>query len=77
MEPSTELHNWMVQYTLGNPAQATEAEKQRRPLQDFKVDVTPVEGQPGVYDAQFELRPHFQLEKLGAKLTLVSRVRKG
>ncbi len=76
-EVQRELHNWMVQYTLGNPAQATEAEKQRRPLQDFKVDVTPVEGQPGVYDAQFELRPHFQLEKLGAKLTLVSRVRKG
>ena len=73
----TELHNWMVQYTLANPTQATEAEKQKQPLQDFDVDVTPVEGQPGVYDAEFQIRPHFQLEKLGAKLTLVSRVSRG
>jgi predicted component of type VI protein secretion system len=38
------------------------------------VSVKRVEGKIGEYDAIFELRPHFKLEKLGAKLTLVSRV---
>lgn len=68
------LNNWVMQYVVGDPENASEAEKARRPLAEAQVIVEDVEGDPGYYSAKFHLRPHYQLEGLTVSLRLVSRL---
>jgi type VI secretion system protein ImpC len=75
-EVKTWLTRWLVRnYVHGNPSGATEDGKARRPLAAAEVIVTEVEDNPGYYNAQFLLKPHYQLEGLTVSLRLVSRLK--
>jgi type VI secretion system protein ImpC len=71
----TWLNKWIKQYVEGNPSTASEGDKARRPLAAAEVTVTEVEGNPGYYKANFQLRPHYQLEGVNVTLSLVSRLK--
>ena len=75
-ECSTWLNNWIQNFVLGNPAGAAEELKAKRPLAEARVDVQPVAGKPGWYEAVAYLRPHFQLEALTTSMRLVAEVPK-
>jgi type VI secretion system protein ImpC len=68
------LSDWIQNYVLPNPSNVGEDERARKPLAAAKVTVEDVEGDPGYYAAQFELRPHYQLEGMDVTLSLVSRL---
>ena len=68
------LQEWINQYVDGDPVNSTEATKARKPLADARVEVLPIEENPGYYTARFFLRPHFQLEGVDVGLSLVSKV---
>ena len=68
------LQSWIMNYVDGDPENSSEAIKAQRPLAAAEVTVSEVEGQPGFYEANFYLRPHYQLEGLKASLRLVSKL---
>ncbi|MGA2441367.1 MAG: type VI secretion system contractile sheath large subunit [Tepidisphaeraceae bacterium] len=68
------LNNWIMQYVTGDPANASEIDKAKRPLSAAEVVVEEVEGNPGYYQSKFYLRPHYQLEGLTVSLRLVSKL---
>lgn len=68
------LSNWLTQYVEGAPEHASEEEKARRPLADAEVTVVEDENNPGYYNSNFFLRPHYQLEGLTVSLRLVSKL---
>jgi len=68
------LQSWIMNYVDGDPENSSEAIKAQRPLAAAEVTVAEVEGQPGYYEANFYLRPHYQLEGLKASLRLVSKL---
>ena len=43
-------------------------------MSDARVDVRPVEGKPGWYEAVAYLRPHYQLETLTTSMRLVAEI---
>ncbi|HEY6881986.1 MAG TPA: type VI secretion system contractile sheath large subunit [Polyangiales bacterium] len=70
------LQGWITKnYVHGNPAMASELEKARKPLAAAEVVVQEMEDNPGYYNAQFFLKPHYQLEGLTIALKLVSRLK--
>lgn len=70
------LSDWIANYVTSDP-NASEEIKAKYPLAEAKVEVDPVEGQPGYYSAKFFLRPHYQLEGLTTSLRLVTKVPSG
>jgi type VI secretion system protein ImpC len=70
------LNKWFSMYTLADPTGAGEKLKSEKPLREFKVTVTPIEGKPGSYKADLHLRPHYQLQDINMSLHLVSTVSK-
>jgi type VI secretion system protein ImpC len=68
------LSNWIKEYVLGNPADAGDEMKARKPLAGAEVKVSEIEGNPGYYSAQFHLRPHYQLEGVNVSMSLVARL---
>jgi type VI secretion system protein ImpC len=70
------LQDWLNQYILPTPDDASEDERRRKPLREGKVTATPVKGKPGYYDIKIEVRPHFQFEGAEIDVSLVSRVGK-
>jgi type VI secretion system protein ImpC len=68
------LSNWLTQYVEGAPEHATDEDKARRPLADAEVTVAEDESNPGYYNSNFFLRPHYQLEGLTVSLRLVSKL---
>jgi type VI secretion system protein ImpC len=68
------LSGWLIGYVDGAPATSTEEFKATHPLADARVILTDREDTPGVYDAKFFLKPHYQLEGLSVTLRLVSRL---
>ncbi len=68
------LTKWVMNYVDGDPANSTETVKAKKPLAKAEVRVREVEGAPGYYEADFFLRPHYQLEGLKASLRLVSKL---
>jgi type VI secretion system protein ImpC len=68
------LNKWIKNYTIGNPQDASDETKAKKPLSDAKVEVRAVAGKPGYYEAVAWLRPHFQLEKLDVSMRLVAEV---
>ena len=69
------LHNWILNYVDGDPAGSTELTKAMRPLAGAEVIVVENKSNPGYYNAQFLLKPHYQLEGLNISLRLVSQLR--
>lgn len=68
------LQDWIMNYVTD--ANAAEKMKLERPLSEAKVHVQPDPDDPGSYYAQFELRPHYQLEQVNIALKLVSKLRR-
>ncbi|WP_290648315.1 type VI secretion system contractile sheath large subunit [Aquisalimonas sp.] len=68
------LQGWIMKYVTGDPANATEETKARKPLAEAEVRVMEDEANPGYYNATFYLRPHYQLEGLSVSLRLVSKL---
>lgn len=68
------LQDWIMQYVTGDPANASEATKARKPLAAAEVQVQEDEANPGYYRSTFHLRPHYQLEGLSVSLRLVSKL---
>lgn len=71
------LNDWINNYVLATPEVAGPENKAKSPLREAKIEVTEVKGKPGWYQAVAHLRPHFQLEGLGASMRLVAEVPKG
>jgi type VI secretion system protein ImpC len=72
---ATWLNDWIRQYVV-DPTGASDETLARRPLSDARVDVQPVAGKPGWYEAVAYLQPHYQLETLTASMRLVAEVPK-
>jgi type VI secretion system protein ImpC len=70
------LNNWIMNYVIANPEDAGDDAKAKAPLADARVEVRPVKGKPGWYEAVAWLRPHFQLETLTTSMRLVAEVPK-
>jgi type VI secretion system protein ImpC len=68
------LSDWIKQYVLGNPGDAGDELKARKPLAGAEVKVEEIEGNPGYYSAKFHLRPHYQLEGVNVTMSLVARL---
>lgn len=69
------LQNWIDSYVVVDPHMSSEAMRARRPLAAADVLIKDVEGDPGYYNLELYLRPHYQMEALTAQLRLVSRLR--
>jgi type VI secretion system protein ImpC len=70
------LQRWLFRnYVHGNPSAANDLGKARKPLAAAEVIVEEVEDNPGYYNAQFLLKPHYQLEGLTVSLRLVSKLK--
>lgn len=68
------LSDWILNYVDGDPEGSTDAVKASHPLAAAEVKVTENKQNPGYYNAQFFLRPHYQLEGLNISLRLVSEL---
>ncbi len=75
-ECATWLNEWIQNYVVSSPELVSDDIKARCPLAEARVDVRPVAGKPGYYEAVAYLRPHFQLEALAASMRLVAEVPK-
>lgn len=77
---SDELQSWLSSWICGNyvhanPELASDAAKARKPLADAQVIVTADPENPGYFNAEFLLKPHYQLEGLTVSLRLVSKLK--
>ena len=68
-------HKWILQYVNANEEASSEM-KAKFPLAEASVEVKPVPGSPGEYNAVALLRPWLQLEKLTTSMRLVARIPK-
>jgi type VI secretion system protein ImpC len=66
------LNNWIVRYVDADPTNSSEELKARKPLAAAKITVIPNEENPGQYNANVYLRPHFQLEGMDIGMSLVA-----
>lgn len=67
------LQDWILNYVYEDPDAAQEL-LAKRPLSGAEVVVTENKSNPGYYNAQFHLRPHYQLEGLNVSLRLVAQL---
>jgi type VI secretion system protein ImpD/type VI secretion system protein ImpC len=70
-EVQRKLQAWLNTYVSGGGL-ATPDVTARYPLQDAKVEVRERSGRPGVYNCTVHLRPHHQLDEVGASFRLVT-----
>ncbi|HEY8946630.1 MAG TPA: type VI secretion system contractile sheath large subunit, partial [Polyangiaceae bacterium] len=68
------LQGWVMNYVDGAPAHSSEETKAKRPLAAAEVTVEEDPSNPGYYQSNFFLRPHYQLEGLTVSLRLVSKL---
>ncbi len=68
------LTAWLMTYIDGLPEESSEDWKASHPLMEAEVSLVARQDAPGLYEARFFLRPHYQLEGLTAALRLVSRL---
>ena len=69
--------DWLRRYIDGSPERSSEEWKASHPLAEGRVVLEEKQDTPGIYDARFFLRPHYQLEGITATLRLVSRLPSG
>ncbi len=67
------LDRWIHNYVSADPKPNQET-KARYPLAEAKVQVKPIPGAPGSYNAVAWLRPWLQLEELTTSLRMVARI---
>jgi type VI secretion system protein ImpC len=67
------LDRWIHNYVSADPKPSQDT-KARYPLADAKVEVKPVPGSPGSYNAIAWMRPWLQLEELTTSLRMVARI---
>jgi len=65
------LHNWIHLYVEPS-ADATHEMKAKRPLSSAVVEVMDKPGKPGAYDVSIRLKPHFLLDQVDVRLTMVA-----
>jgi type VI secretion system protein ImpC len=70
------LNDWINNYVIANPENASDEAKAKAPLADARIEVRPVKGKPGWYESVCYMRPHFQLETLSTSMRLVAEVPK-
>jgi len=70
------LNDWINNYVLATPELAGDEMKAKKPLADARIEVQPVPGKPGYFQAVAYLRPHFQLEALSTSMRLVAEIPK-
>ncbi len=70
------LNDWIQNYVTPNPGMVSDDIKAKQPLAAASIEVQPVAGKPGFYEAVAYLRPHFQLEALTTSMRLVAEVPK-
>jgi type VI secretion system protein ImpC len=68
-----ELDRWIHNYVTADP-NASEEERAKFPLREAKIEVQPVPGQSGSYNAVAWLRPWLQMEELTTSLRMVARI---
>ena len=74
MDPNdvqTRLQKWLDRYVGGMGLRNAE-DTARYPLQDARVEVREHIGRPGVYSCTVHLKPHHQLDEIGASFRLVT-----
>ncbi len=67
------LNRWILDYVNGNP-DSGQWMKAKYPLADAKIEVKPVAGCPGSYNAIAWLQPWMQMEELTTSLRMVARI---
>ena len=67
------LNRWITNYVLADENPSAEG-KARYPLAEARIDVKPIPGAPGSYNAVAYLRPWLQLEELTTSLRLVTKL---
>jgi len=65
------LNKWISKYVLADD-EASQKEKNMRPLREARINVVSVPGMPGVYRTFIYIRPHYYLKELTISLRLVS-----
>jgi type VI secretion system protein ImpC len=68
-----ELNRWIANYVTAD-SNASEDERAKFPLREAKVQVVPIPGQSGAYNAVAWLRPWLQMEELNASLRMVAKI---
>ena len=68
------LNDWLMGYVDGQPSTSSEEFKAAHPLAGGRVTLMAREDTPGVYEARFLLKPHYQLEGMSVALRLDSRL---
>lgn len=71
-----ELEEWLNQYVTEDKSPSVAA-KATYPLSMAKIEVTDIADNPGFYNVEMLVRPHFQVEGVDVSLSLVSRLPKG
>ena len=67
------IDRWIHNYVSADP-NPTEEARARLPLREAKVEVRPVPGRSGAYDAIVWMRPWLQFEELTASMRMVARI---
>jgi type VI secretion system protein ImpC len=68
-----ELQRWIERYTNSAPNPGDET-KARYPLREARIQVEPIPGKPGSYNAVAHMRPWLQLEELTTSLRMVAQM---
>jgi type VI secretion system protein ImpC len=71
-----ELEEWLNQYVTEDKSPSVDA-KAKYPLSMAKIAVNDIADNPGFYNVEMLVRPHFQVEGVDVSLSLVSRLPKG
>lgn len=69
------LQDWITDYVSADP-NPSEDVRARYPLREARIEVKPIPGKPGSYNAVAWLRPWLQMEELNASLRMVANLPK-
>lgn len=69
-----EIDRWLKQYINKNPGPVSDEIRALRPLRDAEVTVEDVPGKPGYYRVKMNIVPHFQLEGVDIRLSLMGKL---
>jgi type VI secretion system protein ImpC len=70
-----ELTKWLNTLVTEDP-EPSPAQKAKYPLKEGRIAVTDIADNPGFYNVEMLVRPHFQIEGIDVSLSLVSRMPK-
>jgi type VI secretion system protein ImpC len=73
-ELERKLKTWVESYVVDDPTKLPESERYKYPLKEAQIDVSPIPGQPGWYQAVARLCPHLHLEGVTISMRLVAKM---